>query len=168
MHERLRREIRDVLRLTTAPSEKRGHAGHVRAVHGLKLSDGPLRGTLTRPQKRTRRARNTHMQYLVKPLAHVTSPRPRSGVIPGTLAQASAITPDVRTAAAEAWVLARILLRLVAAGIVAWQGVAAASRGGAWYLLAIPLFLLAAFFVVTTAAILWVWGRELRSVGGHS
>jgi hypothetical protein len=55
---------------------------------------------------------------------------------------------------AETWLLARILLRLVAAGIVAWQGVAAASRGGAWYLLAIPLLLLAAFFAVTTVGIL--------------
>jgi hypothetical protein len=84
------------------------------------------------------------------------------------LAQSSAITLDVRTVVAEAWLLARILLRLVAAGIVAWQGAAAASRGGAWYLLAIPLFLLAAFIAVTTVAILVMWARELRGVGEHS
>ena len=77
LHERLGREIRDVLRITTAPREKRRHASHVRAVQSLKLSDGLLRGTLTRPQKRTRRARNTHMQYLVKPLAR---PIPSRGV----------------------------------------------------------------------------------------
>ena len=82
LHERLGREIRDVLRLTTAPREKRRHASHVRAVQSLKLRDSPPRRTLTRPQKRARRAGNTHKQYLAKPLAHVTNPCPRSGVIP--------------------------------------------------------------------------------------
>ncbi len=78
-------------------------------------------------------------------------------------------TRTMRTAAAEAWVLARILPRasLPRASSPGKES-GGSSRGGAWYLLAIPLFLLAAFFVVTTAAILWVWGRELRSVGGHS
>jgi hypothetical protein len=56
----------------------------------------------------------------------------------------------------------------VAAAIIAWQGVAAASRGGAWYALAILLFGLALFFAVTTVAILWAWGSELGSVRGHS
>jgi hypothetical protein len=85
----------------------------------------------------------------------------------GTLAQPSAITLAVRGLEAEAWLLARSLLRFVAAVVLAWQGVAAAARGGAWYFLAIPFFLLGAFVVVTTVAILWVWGRELRGVEGH-
>ena len=82
LHERLGREIRHLLRLTTAPRKERRYTGHIRAVHNLKLSDGPLRGTLTRPQKRTRRARNTHIQYLVKSPVHVTSPALHPGVIP--------------------------------------------------------------------------------------
>jgi hypothetical protein len=65
----------------------------------------------------------------------------------------------------EAWLLARILLRFAATGIVAWQGEAAASRGGAWYVVAVALLALAAFFAVMTTAILVVWARELRGLG---
>jgi hypothetical protein len=74
----------------------------------------------------------------------------------------------VRHRGASAWLLVRILLRFVAAGVVAWQGVAAASRGGAWYALAILLLALALFFAVTIAAILWIWAKESAAAKGHS
>jgi hypothetical protein len=74
----------------------------------------------------------------------------------------------VRTAIAEGWVLARILLRFVVAGILAWQGVAAASRGGAWYALAVALLVFAVFYAAMTVGVLWVWGRDLGRAEGHS
>jgi hypothetical protein len=68
----------------------------------------------------------------------------------------------------EAWLLARILFRFVAVAILAWQGVAAASRGGAWWAFAIPSLAFALFFAVMTVAILWAWASELGGVRGHS
>ena len=64
--------------------------------------------------------------------------------------------------------LARVLLRFVVVAFVAWQGVAAASRGGVWYALAIPMLALSLFYAVMTVGILWVWGKDLRGVRGHS
>ncbi len=67
----------------------------------------------------------------------------------------------MRRAASEAWLLARILLRLVAAAIVLWQAFAAAAKGGAWYALACLLAIFGLFFLVTTAGVLWLWATEL-------
>jgi hypothetical protein len=74
----------------------------------------------------------------------------------------------VRRAASELWLLARILLRLVAAAIVLQQAFAAASHGGAWYALALLLAILGLFFLVTTVGTLCVWAKELVGGGRHS
>jgi hypothetical protein len=69
----------------------------------------------------------------------------------------------MRYAVSEAWVLARILLRFVAIGVLAWVAAVSVSRGGAWYLLAIPFGLLALFQLVLSSVILWTWAVGLRS-----
>jgi hypothetical protein len=69
----------------------------------------------------------------------------------------------MKHAASEAWVLARILLRFVAVGVLIWVAAVSVSRGGAWYVLAIPVGLLALFQLVLSSAILWTWAVGLRS-----
>jgi hypothetical protein len=45
---------------------------------------------------------------------------------------------------------------------------AVVSHGGWWYLLLIPLVPIALAQLVLSCGLLWGWGRELGSAGGHS
>jgi hypothetical protein len=67
--------------------------------------------------------------------------------------------------ARTAWRLFSLTVRFVAAGIIAWEGVRAAERGGPWIALACPLALIGlGVFVLTGLGAYGLW-QEFRAKG---